>query len=99
MESVYYKILGAGRRFIIGVFALENVLLGLISSCLALVMAQLGAWWVCTVRFDIDYRPFVPTSLMMIAATVVLVVLVGMAASRSMMVKKPVTYLREQQNE
>jgi putative ABC transport system permease protein len=99
MESVYYKILGAGRRFIIGVFALENVLLGLISSCLALVMAQLGAWWVCAVRFDIDYRPFVPTSLMMIAATVVLVVLVGMAASRSMMVKKPVTYLREQQNE
>ena len=99
MEAVYYQILGAGRRFIFGVFALENMLLGLLSSSLALIMAQAGAWWVCTVRFDIHYRPYLPASLMMMAATMLVVATVGLAVSRSILTKKPVVYLREQQNE
>ena len=99
VESVYYKILGAGRRFVLSVFALENMLVGLLSSTLALAMAQTGAFWVCTVKFNIGYRPFLSGSLLMLAATVALTVTVGMAASRSILAKKPVTYLREQQNE
>ncbi|MBR9985820.1 MAG: hypothetical protein KFF68_07915 [Desulfosarcina sp.] len=99
VESVYYKILGAGRRFVFTVFALENMLVGLLSSVLALIMAQTGAYWVSTVKFNIDYRPFLSVSLLMLAATVVLTVTVGMIASRSIMAKKPVAYLREQQNE
>jgi len=99
VESVYYKILGAGRRFVLSVFALENMLVGLLSSTLALAMAQTGAFWVCTVKFNIGYRPFLSVSLLMLAATVALTVTVGMAASRSILAKKPVTYLREQQNE
>jgi putative ABC transport system permease protein len=98
MESVYYKILGAGRRFVISVFALENMLFGLLSSLLALALAQAGAWWVCTTRFDIDYQPFLPASVLMVTATVCLTVSVGMITSRSILAKKPVTYLREQQN-
>jgi putative ABC transport system permease protein len=99
VESVYYKILGAGRRFVFTVFALENILVGLLSSGLALAMAQAGAYWVCAVQFNIGYRPFLSVSLLMVAATVALVVTVGMTASRSIMAKKPVAYLREQQNE
>ena len=97
-ESVYYKILGAGRRFVFTVFALENMLIGLLSSGLALIMAQAGAYWVCAVKLDIGYRPFLPISLLMAGLTVLLVVTVGMAAARSIMAKKPVTYLREQQD-
>jgi putative ABC transport system permease protein len=99
VEAVYYKILGAGRRFVFTVFALENLLIGLLSSTLAMAMAQAGAYWVCTVKFDIGYRPFLPISLTMMGLTVLLVITVGMTASRSIMAKKPVTYLREQQNE
>jgi putative ABC transport system permease protein len=99
VESVYYKILGAGRRFVFTVFALENMLIGLFSSGLALALAQAGAYWVCTVRFDIGYRPYLPISLAMVGLTVLLTVTVGMMASRSIMAKKPVAYLREQQNE
>ena len=43
VESVYSKILGAGRRFVFTVSALENMLVGLLSSVLALVMDQGGA--------------------------------------------------------
>ena len=99
LEAVYYKILGAGRRFIIVVFALENLLLGLLSSALALVMAQVLAWWVCTTRFDVSYQPFLLASVTMASVAIVLVVTVGMIASRSILAKKPVVYLREQQNE
>jgi putative ABC transport system permease protein len=98
VESVYYKILGAGRRFVFAVFALENLLIGLLSSALALMMAQAGAFWVCTVTFDIGYQPLLAISLSMVGLTVLLVVAVGVAASRSIMAKKPVTFLREQQN-
>ncbi len=97
-ESVYYKILGAGRRFVFNVFAMENLLIGLLSSTLAMSMAHIGAYWVCAVKFDIGYRPFFPISLAMVGITVVLTVTVGMTASRSIMAKKPVAYLREQQN-
>lgn len=99
MESVYFKILGAGKRFVFAVFALENLLIGLLSSLMALAMAQAGAWWVCRVRFDIGFQPFLSASIIMVAATVFLVVMVGMFASRSILAKRPIVYLREQQNE
>lgn len=99
MESVYYKVLGAGRRFVVTVFALENLIIGLLSSLLALALAQAGAWWVCRMKFDIGYQPFPAASLFMAGTTVLVVVVAGLAASRSVMVKKPVVYLREQQNE
>ena len=96
--GVFDKILGAGRRFVFSVFALENMLIGLLSSLLALVMAQAGAYWVCAVNFDIGSQAFPLASLYMVAATLVLVVSVGMIASRSILAQKPVGYLREQQN-
>lgn len=98
LESVYYKILGAGSGFVLRVFALENLLIGILGGSLAMVMGQAGAWWVCAVRFDIGYRPFTGLSLAMIGLTAALTVAVGLAASRSIMAKKPVVYLRERQN-
>jgi putative ABC transport system permease protein len=96
VEAVYYKILGAGKKFVFKVFALENLLIGFISSLLASGMAQAGAFWVCTVKLNIDYRPFIISSSVMLAATLLLVMVVGLAASKSIMEKRPVTYLREQ---
>ncbi len=97
-ESAYYKILGADRRFVWTVFALENILIGLLGGLLGLAMAQSIAYWICTEQFDIGYRPFIAASTAMVGLTVILVVAVGLGASRSIMAKKPVTYLRKQQN-
>ena len=99
VESVYYKIMGAGEQFVFTVFALENLLIGLLSSLLAMAMAQACAYWLCTIKFDMVYRPFLSVSFMMVAVAILLVIVVGMIASRSIMAKKPVTYLREQQDE
>lgn len=96
VEAVYYKILGAGKKFVFNVFAMENLLIGFLSSLLAMGMAQAGAYWVCTFKLDIDYHPFMISSLVMVLAALMLVVAVGLVASRSIMAKRPVTYLREQ---
>lgn len=96
VEAVYYKILGAGKAFVFSVFAFENLLIGLFSGALALLMAHAGAFWVCTFKLDIDYRWNVLPSLVLVGVTALVVVAVGLAASRTIMEKRPVTYLREQ---
>lgn len=94
-EAVYYKVLGAQRRFVRNVFAVENLFLGLISALLALLMAQTGGWALCTFLFDIVYYPAPVASLLLVAATMALVTVVGMAASGSILQSKPILILRE----
>lgn len=94
-EAVYYKVLGAKRRFVRQVFTVENLLLGLISALLALLMAQVGSWALCRYLFEINYHPAVGASLLLVVATIALVTGVGMAASGSILRSKPILILRE----
>ncbi len=97
-ESVYYKILGAGKSFVLRVFTFENLLMGLCSSVLALILSQLGAGAICQYFLDIDYRPFLPACILMVTMAVLLVNVVGLLSARSILRKKPISYLREQQD-
>ncbi len=97
VESVYYRVLGAEKPFVFKVFALENMLIGLLSSVLALAMSETAAFFVCRNAFDIPYRFFLPSALLMMAASVLLVVVIGILTSKSILDKKPITFLREQQ--
>ncbi|MEZ4726630.1 MAG: FtsX-like permease family protein [Caldilineaceae bacterium] len=94
-EAVYYKVLGAKRRFVRNVFTIETLLLGLISALLALLMAQVGGWALCTYLFEIAYHPAPGASLLLVLVTMALVTGVGMAASGSILRSKPILILRE----
>ena len=98
-EAVYYKILGARRNFVVKVFALENLFLGLTSAVLALLISQAGSWLICLKVMNISYNPFVFESIILIVVTVLLVVTVGLLPSISILRKKPVVFLREQTQE
>lgn len=98
-ETVYFKILGARKSFVLAVFSIESLLLGLISAFLALVFSQLGGWIICWKAFDLSYRPFIGTSLLLVVATVLLVLAVGVGASLPILHYKPVAFLREQSDE
>jgi putative ABC transport system permease protein len=95
-EAVYFKVLGATGRFVLQVFALENIFLGLISALLGLLLSQIGSWIITTQVFEIDYRPFLGASLALVLATILLVTSVGMLASISILKQKPIAFLREQ---
>jgi putative ABC transport system permease protein len=94
-EAVYYKVLGAKRAFVRNVFVIENLLLGLISALLALLMAQVGSWALCYYLFEIAYHPAPGASLLLVLITMALVTGVGMGASGSILRSKPILILRE----
>jgi putative ABC transport system permease protein len=98
-EAVYYKILGARNNWVVKVFMLENIVLGLVSASLALLLSQAGSWLICLKVLNISYQPFILESILLVVATISLVVMVGLVPSISILRKKPVVFLREQTQE
>ena len=95
-ESVYYKVLGAKRIFVLRVFALENVFIGLLSAILALFLSQVASWLLVTQVFELSYATYWGSSILLMGFTVTLVTCVGLLASISILQKKPITFLRDQ---
>jgi putative ABC transport system permease protein len=98
-EAVYYKILGARNNFVVKVFTLENLILGLVSATLALLLAQVASWLICSMDLNISYQPFMLECILLVMATVLLVLTVGLLPSIAILRKKPVVFLREQTQE
>jgi putative ABC transport system permease protein len=95
-ESVYYKILGAKKMFVVKTFAMENVLMGLLSGLLALAISQIGAWAICRFVLEIDYYAFAPSCLVMIGIALIIINVIGIFSAKSILEKKPISFLREQ---
>ncbi|KJS01752.1 MAG: hypothetical protein VR65_08445 [Desulfobulbaceae bacterium BRH_c16a] len=95
-EAVYYKILGSGSTFVLQVFLLENLLLALLSGGCGILVGQLGSWGVCRYLLDIAYQPYWAACSVLLAATVGLVVVLGLLSSITIIRKKPARFLREQ---
>ncbi len=98
-QAVYYKILGAKAAFVLRVFALESIFLGAAGASLALVVSQTAGWIICSRVFELPYRPFWGTGIVMAAAAVLVVVSVGLLASIPILKKRPAVFLREQSEE
>lgn len=96
VEAVYYKVLGAKNSFVLKVFTLENMMIGLISSLLAITISHVAVYLICKYTFEISYRFLFLTSTAMVIAAVLLVVVIGIAASKSILDQKPITILKEQ---
>ena len=94
-ESVYFKVLGAKRSFVLRVFALENVFLGALSAVLALFLSQVASWLLVTQVFNLSYGAYWSASVILMLFTIVLVTSVGLLASVSILKKKPISLLRE----
>ena len=95
-EAVYFKVLGARSKFVLRVFALENVFIGAVSAFLALFMSQIAGWLLVTRVFELPYSGYWGSSMLLMLFTIALVTTVGLLASVSILQKKPITFLREQ---
>nr|WP_284694563.1 FtsX-like permease family protein [Geomonas sp. Red32] len=98
-EAVYFTILGARARFVMAVFAVENLLLGVSSGVIALAISQVASLAICRKSLDMEYHPYLAQSLLLVLATTVLVMVVGMAATIPILRQKPVVFLREHAEE
>ena len=99
LEAVHYRILGARSRFVLLVFTLEGVLIGLASGVLALVFAQAITWGIATWRLNLRWHPFWAPSLAAVAVTTLITVGVGLAASLPVLRRRPADFLRSTEGE
>ena len=95
-ESVYYKILGADTRFVLSTLVYENIILGGLSSLIAILCAHIGTWLLCSFFFDISFQLSWSAPLVMLLTTLTLVVSIGMIGSFGVAREKPVFFLRQQ---
>ena len=98
-EAVYFKILGAKGSFVVKVFTCENLIIAFFSASLATLISHIGSWLICRQVLNIAYQPLLGSTVMMIAATLVLVVGVGLGASVSILQQKPISYLRDEKQD
>jgi putative ABC transport system permease protein len=98
-EAVFFTILGARARFVLAVFAAENLLIGLASGLLAIVFSQTTTFIVCKYALDISFRSFIGKDLTIILFTMIVVVAAGLGASVPALQQKPAVFLREQTEE
>jgi len=98
-EAVFFTILGARGRFVLLVFALESLVIGLASGGIALLLSQIGSWVICHYAIDVPYTLFVGSSMIMLLVTTMVVIAVGLGASISILRHKPAAFLREQTEE
>jgi len=71
-------------------------MIGFLSGLLAMTISHIAVYFICKYTFEISYRFLPLTSISMIIAAVLLVVAIGIAASKSILDQKPISILKEQ---
>jgi putative ABC transport system permease protein len=94
--AVLYKTLGATRSRIVRAELLEFGVLGLATALLAIIIATITAWALCTFAFDIEFV-FAPlAALQTIGLALALVLLVGAVTTWRVLSVKAAPYLRSE---
>ncbi len=95
-ESVLLRTLGASRRQILSINALEYFLLGALSCLAGVGLSVAGAWalakWAFKIPFQVEWWPLAVTFLVITALTVI----IGLLNSREVVSKPPLEVLREE---
>ncbi len=95
-ESAILKTLGAKKKLIVWTLLVEYGVLGLLAGLIGSVSAIALTWAIAEKALKIHWR-FIPSvNLIGVAATLLLVVLVGVLSSWDVMVKKPLGILRNE---
>ncbi|MBQ0818382.1 MAG: FtsX-like permease family protein [Methyloceanibacter sp.] len=92
--AVLYKTLGATRGIIIRAELLEFGALGLATSLLAVLIATITAWALCTFAFDLDFLFAPMAAIQTVLLALVLVLGVGAIATWRVLSVKAAPYLR-----
>ena len=93
-ETVLFKVLGASRSRIAGIYALEYGLLGAITAAVALVLGSVVAWAVITRLMDFDWVARPATALLIAVTALILTLAVGLAGTVRLLQQKASPLLR-----
>ncbi|WP_426327932.1 ABC transporter permease [Pedobacter sp. R-06] len=93
-ESILLRTMGASRKQILAINAIEYFFLGAFAAGAGLILAISGSWALAKFTFDATFvPPFVPT-LLLFGSIVLLVVITGVLSTRSILNQPPLKILR-----
>ncbi|MCC6141182.1 MAG: FtsX-like permease family protein [Nitrospira sp.] len=93
-ESAVLKALGATRRLLIGSFALEYLLLGIVGGAIGAGLASALSWALLRWVFDLDWALHPSILLIGLGLTMVLTLLVGFLSTYRLLGQRPLPVLR-----
>jgi putative ABC transport system permease protein len=95
-ESVLLRTLGASRRQILIITALEYFFLGALASLTGILLAMAGSWALAEFSFDASFTPrWLPVGILFIIISA-LTVCIGLLNSRGVLNKPPLEVLRKE---
>jgi putative ABC transport system permease protein len=93
-ESILLRTMGASRKQILAINAIEYFFLGAFAAGAGLMLAISGSWALAKFTFDATFvPPFIPT-LLLFGSIVLLVVITGVLSTRSILNQPPLKILR-----
>ncbi|MCB0534939.1 MAG: FtsX-like permease family protein [Lewinellaceae bacterium] len=95
-ESVLLRTLGASRKVILRIIALEYLLLGALACLAGVGLSVVGAWALAYFSFKIPFEPDWLPLLGTFLVITVITVLIGLANSREVVRKPPLEVLRQE---
>ena len=95
-ESVLLRTLGASRKQIFSIAALEYLFLGAFAAATGIVLALAGSWALGRFTFDTVFIPPVLPMVIVFFSICALTVFIGLANSRFIVSKSPLEILRQE---
>ncbi|MFN7280586.1 MAG: ABC transporter permease [bacterium] len=94
-ESVLLRTIGASRRQILAITAIEYLMLGALAALTGILLAMGGSWILAEQVFDTTFRPDWLPVLGVFAGVCLLTVGIGMTNSRQVVNRPPLEVLRD----
>ncbi|MBC8033038.1 MAG: ABC transporter permease [Chitinophagaceae bacterium] len=88
-ESVLLRTLGASRKQIFAITALEYMFLGTMAAATGIVLAMTASWALARYTFDTEFRPDLLPILYILLSVSLVTVLIGLINSRGILSRSP----------
>jgi putative ABC transport system permease protein len=95
-ESILLRTLGASRKQILFITALEYFFLGALAAATGILLSMAASWALAKYSFNAPFTPQWIPVLVLFAAISLLTVLIGLLNSRSVLNKPPLEVLRKE---
>ncbi|MEJ7913525.1 MAG: FtsX-like permease family protein, partial [Chitinophagaceae bacterium] len=95
-ESVLLRTLGASRKQIFYITALEYLFLGALASFTGIALSLAGSWMLARFTFDTTFSPEWGSLFLVALSICLLTMIIGLLNSRSVVNRPPLQILREE---
>jgi len=93
-ESVLLRTMGASRKQILAITAIEYFFLGALSAATGILIALAGSWLLAKFSFEIPFNADMLPAFLLFLAIAILTIIIGLFNSRGILNKPPLEILR-----